>query len=247
MKKIILIFAASILCMAAAAQEPDSVRHRGGSVSVDWLQPFTGVSVTGPMRVNFVHVAEGEPMKISYDTKSNTTSRVKASVDRNGVLNIVEKRALEAADTTEVTVCYRTLESLTVNGAEVHFEQPVACPMLDVRFSGGARADVAFAVYDLVMTVTGKCRIALSGEARYFDLTVSTAWIDASALTTMSAHVDASHGASVRVQATERLEVYADSARVYYVGQPEVLRGETALFGGDIKPISESVEAKNQK
>lgn len=247
MKKITLLFAVLSLCTAVMAQEQDSLQRRGGSVAVDWMQPFTGVSVSGPMRVKFVRVAEGQPMKFSYDTKSSAASRVKASVDKYGVLNISEKNTREAADTTEVTVWYRTLESLTIDGAEVRFEQPVAEPMLDVRFSGGARAEVAFDVRDLVMEVTGKCRVVLQGSARYFDLTASTARIDASALTAMSARVDASHGASVRVRATERLEAYAASARVCYVGQPEILRGETSLFGGDILPLEEEVETPIEK
>lgn len=247
MKKITLFLAVLLLGTAAAAQSRDSVQLRGGSASVDWMQPFSGVSISGPMRVTFVRAGEDGAMRVSYDARSNAASRVKVSVDRDGVLNLREKSSREAADTTEVTICYRVLESLSVDGAEVRFEQPVTEPMIDVRFSGGARADLAFDVRDLVMNVTGKCRLALSGSARYFDLTVSTARVDAGRLTTMSARVDASHGAAVEVCAEERLEAYAASSRIRYVGQPEILRGETALFGGEIVSSDEAVEADNRK
>ena len=63
----------------------------------------------------------------------------------------------------------------------------------------------------------------------------------------MSARVDASHGAAVEVSAEERLEAYAASARIRYVGQPEILRGETALMGGEIIPAYQAVEADNGK
>ncbi len=235
MKKIALLAATALLSWGAAAQQDrESEAQRGGSVSVDWMQPFSGVAIDGPMRVKFVRVTGDEPMKISYDTRSSAASRVKASVDKAGVLNIREKSSREQVDTTHVTVYYRRLERLTVAEAEVSFAQPIVEPMVDVSFSGGARVDAAFDVRDLVMNVTGKCRISLSGAARYFDLTVSTALVDAFALKTMSARVDASHGAVANVQVDERLEAYAASAKVYYTGAPEIVRGETSAFGGDI-------------
>lgn len=244
MKKITLFFALLLLVSAARAQVCDTVQQRGGSVQIGSMQPFSGVSVSGPMRVNFVRVADDQSLKILYDTKANTASRVKVSVDADGVLNLREKSGREVVDTTEVTICYRVLESLSIDGAEARFEQPVTEPMLDVRFSGGARADVTFDVRDLVMTVTGKCSVVLRGQARYFDLTVSTARIDAAGMEAMSARVDASHGASVRVCAEERLEARASSARILYVGQPEILRGETALFGGEILSAEEAEDKK---
>ena len=247
MKKITLFFALLLLSSAAAAQPRDSVELRGGSVALDWMQPFSGVSVSGPMRVTFVRVGEDRSMRVSYDAGAGADSRVKASVDRDGVLSLREKSPRGAADTTEVTICYRRLECLSVDGAAVRFEQPVTEPMIDVRFSGGARAEVAFDVRDLVMTVTGKCDLVLSGRARYFDLTVSTARVDAGRLETMSARVDASHGAAVEVSAEERLEAYAASARIRYAGQPEILRGETSLMGGEIVPADQAVEADNGK
>ncbi len=235
MKKIALLAAITLLSWGAAAQqEQKSEAQRGGSVSLDWMQPFSGASIDGPMRVKFVRVNEGEPMRISYDNQASATSRVKVSVDKDGVLNIREKGMREQIDTTCVIVYYRRMERLTVAEAQVSFDQPILEPMIDASFSGGARVDAAFDARDVVMNVTGKCRITLSGEARYFDLRVSTATVDAFALKTMSTRVDVSHGAVANVQAEERLEAYAASAKVYYTGTPEIVRGETSTFGGDI-------------
>lgn len=234
MKKIALLVAMALLVRGAAAQVQNVESQRGSSVSLLSLQPFTGVAVDGPVRVEFLRAAEDQSVQIAYDTKSSTGSRLKASVDKEGVLVIREKNSRDRIDTTEVKVYYRTLESLSVSEAEVRFREPVTEPMIDVSFSGGARVEAAFDVRDLVVNVTGKCRIVLNGAARYFDLKVSTAEVDASALKTMSARVDASHGAVVRVQADERLEAYAASAKVRYAGDPEIVRGETSALGGEI-------------
>lgn len=235
MKHIVSIAAALLAWWGAAAQPADSVSLRkGGSLNMEWMQPFGGVTVDGPMRVVLTRVGEDEPTKIAYDTRSSLDSRVKASVDKYGILTLREKNAREKIDTTEVRVYYHTLESLSADGARVSFTEPVTEPMLDLAVSGGACVEAELDVRDLVLNVTGKSEVVLKGRARYLTLTVSTARVDASALQPLSTRVDASHGARVNVWADERLEAYAASAKIQFGGKPEIVRAETSTFGGEI-------------
>ena len=235
MKNIVSIAAALLIGWGAAAQPADSVSLRkGGSLNMEWMQPFSGVAVDGPMRVVLTRIGEDEPTKIAYDTRSSLDSRVKASVDKYGILTLREKNSREKIDTTEVRVYYRTLATLSAAGARVSFTEPVTEPMVDLSVSGGARVEAELDVRDLVLNVTGKSEVVLKGQSRYLTLTVSTARIDASGLHTLSTRVDASHGAQVDVVADERFEANAASAKIRFGGKPEIVRAETSTFGGEI-------------
>lgn len=246
MKKILISALLLLGAMELSAQRADSVNARRGSVTMDWMQPFEGASVEGPVKVCFKQVGEQEPMKISYDTKANPDSRVKVSVDKYGILNIREKGARGMSDSIEITVCYRTMKSLRIDGANARFENVLRATSIDLVFSGGAAVDLPLLTTDVVMRTTGKCNVTLSGRSRYYDLTVSTATVDASALQTLSTRVNASHGAEVRVTASERLEAKSSSARVIYVGEPQILRSETSSLGGVVESESDA-KAREEK
>ena len=62
--------------------------------------------------------------------------------------------------------------------------------------------------------------------------------MDGSELQTVSANIDASHEAEVRIGVSERLEaVTSTSAKLYYKGRPTILRNKNSLFGGEILAI----------
>lgn len=225
-----------LLVWGFGAQVTAQTGENRGSVKMDWMQPFEAVSVEGPVKVIFSRVAEGEQMRISYDTKANTDSRVKASVDKYGVLNIRERGLREGADSIEVYVHYKELKSLSINEASFVFKNTLEQAQMDLSFSGGATGELPLQSKDVVMTMTGKCRVVLKGQARYFDLKISTAKFNGSAFETMSARVNASHGAEVTVMATERLEASAQQAQVLYDGNPSIIR-TTAGFSGRVEQV----------
>ncbi len=237
MKRWCLLLLALGAVSMLSAQEQDSLGGRRGSVKMDWMQPFEGVAVDGPLKVTLQRVEEPDPMHVSYDTKGNPDSRLKVSVDKYGVLNIREKGRKVPTDTTEVKICYRRMTSLRIQEARVRFEEPIQETSLDVKFSGGAVVEAPMEVYDLVMQVTGKSRVVLTGRTHYLDLEVSTAEVDAVALESVSAHVEASHGAGVRVQVSDRLEARCRMADLNYTGDPRIVRTETSLLGGRIEAI----------
>lgn len=253
MKKRIITLAALLVCGWVHAQNDTQAPVRGeddytsaGAVvpsyvsteepaATDWLPAFTRVAVDGPMKVRFVKIARTEGPHISYDTKGYYTARFRAQVDKNGCLRISERTDAKRKSTTEVTVYYHTLENLSVTRADISFEAPLDTPVMDMAFSGGAVAEVPLDVRDLKLDIAGKCRIVLTGEARYLVLDISSGKLDAERLTVMSAAVTASQSAEVRLNVTERLQAEAtSSASILYKGEPPVVRGRTSVFGGQI-------------
>lgn len=237
-RKLLLIVMFFALAQGAMAQS--SAPASKSKMSVDWLQPFNGVKINGPMYVEFFGVDSDDEMKLSYGSNPSTPSRVKAVVDKNGVLNIKEKTSRDQVDTTRIQIYYKELKNLEVNQAVVKFMSgAVKEPMMDVAISGGASVDMEFDVEDLVATVSGKCDVQFSGRARYFDITVSSGRVDASALHTMSSIVDASSNAWVWVDAYERFECNVVSAKVRYSGEPTYVRTQTSPFGGAVIAVEE--------
>ena len=56
----------------------------------------------------------------------------------------------------------------------------------------------------------------------------------------VAANIDASHEAEVRLSVSERLEaITSTSAKLYYKGEPAILRKKNSLFGGEITSVSE--------
>ena len=200
----------------------------------DWLAPFTKVSVDGPMTIRFKRVTSPEELKIVYDTKGNLASRFRATIDKNGVLNITERfdTKLTTAQ-TEVTLYF-----IKVSHATAKFEDTVKGNILDVSVSGGAVLTLPIETLDASVECTGKSALILSGRSRYFKIEVSTAKVDAFALETVALNVNASHGAELKMTVTERLEaVTSTSAKLFYKGHPRIIRNRNSLFGGDIVAV----------
>ncbi len=238
-KKVVMVALMVMVGLSAMAQS-ESTTPSKSKMSVDWLQSFRGVKISGPMYVEFIGVDSDKEMKLSYGSNPSTPSRVKAVVDKNGILNIREKTSRNQVDTTRIQIYYKELKNLEVSQAVVSFTGgAVEEPMMDIALSGGAKINMELEVDDLVVTVSGKCDATFSGEARYFDLTVSSGRVDASQMETMSARVDASSNAWVWVSSYERFECNAISAKVRYSGKPIYTRTQISPFGGAIIAVEE--------
>ena len=219
------------------ASQQDATVQAVSIPKTDWLPTFNKVSVSGPMYILFKRVATADEAKIVYDTKGSATSRFRAAVNKNGVLQISERFDAKTTLVTDVTVYYVALDEIKIDHSTARFEEPVKSTLLDVAVSGGAVVTMDIDALDTFVECTGKSAIKMGGASRYFKLNVSTARIDAFPLQTVSADVNASHGAEVRLSVEERLEaVTSTSAKLYYKGSPAILRNRNSLFGGEIAP-----------
>ena len=246
MKKWIYIFALlatfSTTAQNVADSNTDAVTAAVRTMTVqktEWLSPFTKVEVDGSINITFKRVESDEGLKIIYDTKGNPASRFRAGVDKNGVLEIVDRaESKQAVVSTDVTIWYKSLDNIVINRATATFEDVVESKLIDVYIKGGAIVTMDIKALDALVECTGRSCLKIGGESRYFKLDVSTAKVDGSALQTTSANIDASHEAEVTIAVSERLEaVTSTSAKLYYKGEPTILRNKNSLFGGEIMKI----------
>lgn len=250
MKKKFFIFF-TLLSLSGSAQEAstvpqpqatDSLTTVTRTISVpktEWLSPFNRVVVDGPVNITFKQVATDEELKIVYDTKGNITSRFRVGVDKNGVLQIVERADSKLTVLpTEVTVWYKKLDNISITHASANFEDIIRSKLLDMAVKGGANVTINIDSMDAFVECTGKSRLKIGGQSRYFKLNISTAKMEGLALNTVASNIDASHNAEVKLSVSERLEVVTSTAaKMYYKGRPTIIRNKNTLFGGEILAV----------
>jgi len=235
MKRIVTTLYSLLLLGSAAAQTPEGEPLPAFASRTEWLSSFDAVDIDGDMRVEFRRTDKDKGPHIVYDTKGDFTTKFSVAVDKNGTLRIEERIDPKRTTTTEVIIYYHSLSSIKTAHADVSFAETLDSPITDIYVSGGANFTAEVDVKDLKMEVMGKSRVVLSGSARYFSLSITTAKFDGENLSTLSSTIDASHLAEVRLTAGERLEAStATSARIEYRGKPEIIRLRNSLFGGEI-------------
>ncbi len=248
MKRAILTIICVAMSLAASAQEVAQTTSTTNTATTeqvvsipktDWITPFTKVKVDGPMNVVFKKVATPEENRITYDTKGNLTSKFKFEVDRNGALVVSEKFDPKRTSVTDITIYYNSLREVKIAHAKAEFEEVVENSLFDLIVSGGAMVSLEVKTLDSAVECTGTSRLTLKGSTKYLTMRVSTAKVDCTGLSVVSATVDASHSAEVRVTIDERLEATTStSAKLLYKGNPVILRDHPAIFGGDIININ---------
>ena len=216
--------AAPVSAPVAAASDTS-----GGERS-EWLPSFTAVEVAAP-------VPDTEAPRIIYDTKGSYTTRFRAEV-RDRVLRITERRDARRPERTTVTVCYNTLERISVSDAAATFEGRFSATLLDLTVGGAAKLTADLDVKDLRMELSGHSSAALSGAVRYLTLFVSTGAVEAPELETMSAQVNVTSSGSATLWVTDRFEAKTSTGgRIAYKGEPAVLRVSEKFMGGSIARI----------
>ena len=205
----------------------------------DWLTAFSRVKVDGPMNVVLKKVATAEECRITYDTKGNITSKFKFEVDKKGVLVVSEKYDPKRTSVTDITIYYNSLREVKIAHAKAVFENVVDANIFDLIVSGGAMVSLDIKTLDIAVECTGVSRLTMKGSTKYLTMRASTAKIDCTELSLVSATIDASHSAEVRLTVTERLEATTSTgAKLLYKGKPTILRDHTVVFGGEIININ---------
>ena len=208
-----------------------------GDNKLPGLPSFTAVEVAAPVDIRFVQVPDTEAPRIIYDTKGSYTTRFRAEV-RDRVLRITERRDARRPERTTVTVCYNTLERISVSDAAATFEGRFSATLLDLTVGGAAKLTADLDVKDLRMELSGHSSAALSGTVRYLTLFVSTGAVEAPELETMSAQVNVTSSGSATLWVTDRFEAKTSTGgRIAYKGEPAVLRVSEKFMGGSIARI----------
>ncbi|MBO5697425.1 MAG: DUF2807 domain-containing protein [Alistipes sp.] len=236
MKKFLLTISLllSVIIVSAQNGATTTITTPTSNPIKQWTAGFTVIDVDAPIRLKLIKIEDGAAPYIVYDTKGCYTSKFEAEVEK-GVLKVRERTDLKRESITEVEVYFNALSEIIISKASVTIEGTLTSPLLDITLSNGTTFTADIDVLDLMVSVTGKSFVTLSGKALYQSADISTAEYNASALETMSTMVSSSHNATTKVDATQRLQAKtATGGKVYYKSLPEILRREIPVFGGEI-------------
>lgn len=247
MKRALFLTIFAFVVFVASAQTETTTTATGAVAAeqvisipkTDWLTSFNGVKIDGPMNVTLKRVTTAEECRITYDTKGNITSKFKFEVDKRGTLVVSEKFDSKRTSVTDVTIYYFSLCEAKISHAKALFEEAIESNLFDLVVSGGAMVSLDIKTLDAAVECTGVSRLTLSGETKYLTMRVSTAKVDCTRLSVVSATIDASHSAEARLTISERLEATTSTgAKLLYKGNPIILRDHTVVFGGEIININ---------
>lgn len=248
MKRVLIAMILAMVTFAASAQVTASTVASASTTQTvkaealpktDRLASFNSVKIAGPMNVEFKRVATAQESRITYDTKGEITSKFKFEIDKKGVLLVSEKNDSKRTSVTDVTIYYHALREVKISHAKVIFEGAVEADIFDLIVSGGATVIIEVKAMDIAVECTGTSRLTLGGDTKYLTMRASTAKLDCTNLSVVSATVEASHSAEVRLFVQERLEATTSTgAKLLYKGMPTILRNHNAIFGGEIININ---------
>ncbi len=247
MKRLLLISLFAMAVFGASAQDTPSAPTTETTpaeqvVSIpktDWLTAFNKVKIDGPMNVILKQVEGENDCRITYDTKGNITSKFKFEIDKKGVLTVSEKYDPKRTTVTDITIYYHSLREAKIAHAKAVFENVVENTLFDLTVSGGAVVTLGIKTMDVAVECTGVSRLTLNGSTKYLTMRASTAKINCMDLSVVSATVEVSHSAELRMLVQERLEATTSTGgKLLYKGNPTILRDHTAIFGGEIININ---------
>lgn len=238
MKRFILLLFITLGISKLYAQEPTEQSQTSSNPIKQWTGEFTSIDVDAPIKLKLIKCEENQGPHIIYDTKGVYTSKFTAEVTKDRQLKIRERVDPKRESITEVEIYYTELNDISISKADVTVADTLKTELLDINISNDTHFMAAIDVLDLIINITGKSRVTITGEALYHTASVSTAEYDASNLTTMSTVVTSSHSAAVKVDAYQRLEAKTStSGYVKYRSLPEIIRVYTPMFGGEISRL----------
>ncbi len=247
MKRFIIAILLMFSTIALSAQEVKSVDVQGEAAAdgavlpesrpiKEFLSTFTAIKVDAPIELTLIKLSGDESPYIVFDTKGVYTSKFTAEVDsKTKTLKISERNDPKRESVTEVKVYFRELTDINISRANTKVEGVLSSQLMDIYISNDANFAAEVDVLDLVMFASGKSRVVVTGNTHYQTADISTAEYDGSALSSISTVVEASHNATVKVNAVERLQAKTSTGgKILYYSQPVILRSEVTMFGGEI-------------
>lgn len=202
------------------------------------LSSFKAIDVNAPIKLKLTKIDKTETPYIIYDTKGAYTSKFAFEVQNKdgGILKIEERSDPKRESITEVEVYFNELTDISISKADTTVDGVLNSQLLDLNISNDSHFTAEVDTLDICVYASGKCCIVLTGEARYQTIDISTADYNAAKLTTVSTVASASHNATIKVKASERLEAKTSTGgKVLYAVEPVILRSAITLFGGEIR------------
>ena len=235
MKRILLALCLILNTIQLSAQESQNADNEYVRLE---LTDFNSIDIDAPVRLSLIKLDEGGKPYLEYNTHGYYTSRFTATVDNKQKLSITERVDYKRESITDVKLYYTSLRKIQVARADVGSENTLTGQQLDIIVANESHFVANVDVLDLLVDISGKCRVMISGNTLYHTAEVVTAQYDASKLESVSTVITVSHNAMAKVDAHERLQATtATGGTLYYVSDPVILRTESSLFGGMISKM----------
>ena len=222
MKKIITLIVSFFAITTLSAQEKE------------YLAPFNTLDVDAQVKLTLVKLPEHEAPYILYDTKGDESVKFSFEI-KDKKLKVRERHDSSRKAVTDVTIGFTSLTDISIAKADATAKDILTSKLLDIYISNNANFTAEVDVLDIMVYVSGKSRVELSGKTQYHKAEVSSAHYNAHRLSSVSTIAESAHNAVVRVNADERLELKTSTGgEIYYYSQPVLLRSVTTTFGGEI-------------
>lgn len=235
MKRILLILCLIVNAIQLSAQDttPDY-----NYVRLE-LEEFTNIDIDAPVKLTLLKLEEGQTPYLEYNTHGYYASKFTATVDKaKRELNISERIDTKRESITDVKLYYSSLQRICIAHADVSAKETISGQLLDVFVANESHFVADIDVLDLLVNVSGKCRVVITGNTLYHTAEITTAQYDASKLESVSTVANVSHNGMAKVDAHERLQATTSTGgTIYYVTEPAILRSESSLFGGMISKM----------
>lgn len=185
------------------------------------LEQFSSIEVGGNFNVKII---QSDEYKILIEAEDTHIANIKTNIF-NEVLSI-EYSGLRKPSNLFVTIYAPDLASIRLTGtAELINDGVFEDNLLKLSAEGAAKIALNLNVKELYIKASGAAQIVLSGNAEKINITaLGDATIDANALESTYANVNARNNAFVKLYAIDELvmESYSDS-KISYKGQPKVI------------------------
>ena len=206
-------------------------------VKAERVGDFMSAVFSGKISVELIPADENT---VSIELHDTDISRLDWGVS-NGTLSVKLKPGggSSSAGSASVKVYYRTLDNLSLNGAEAITQGALTAEILTIDLTAGAKLTAAVQATDFTMRVANNSVAQLNGAAKYLTVRVAMkSKADLRKLDAVSAEAVATSNSELYVKASERLVADASiSSTIFYLSNPPILK-KTEKMGGTVHNIS---------
>lgn len=224
MKKIIATLVSVAFCCALSAQQ---------TIKSEDVGAFGSVSLSGNVRVELV---KSDRNSIDVKLYDADIKYFKWAVSKEQ-LSVSLRPMQTGKGYAEIVVNYRdTLQSVSLNSAELSIPEPVVGKVLRLTVSGGGKLNAEVDVLDLELLVSGNSAVELKGTAKYVSLRATEkSRVDIRAVECVSMYAETTTGAEAYVTATERLAANAKTgSTIFYRGAPAITKDLSSRFSNTV-------------
>ncbi len=221
MKKIFLLLAAALLTAGVYAQ----------NITVNDLNPFRGLQVSGNRVEIIVTQNPGQPLSMSIEMNGNDPNMLKWW-EADDALQIKYTPKNKEKPILVKLNCH-TLDNLDLTGSSMTMATPWKANMITIIMSSNARLSAEIYAKDLKVSAQTSATAVIKGSGTYADYdTRSKSVLDVREYEVQSAFLRAAAYSECYVYGKERLVIEAfDGASVFYRGTPEIFRERTSRGG----------------